>query len=877
MKMTELLRYDVPPEIIHLWQTRESERLLPLQEQAVRRYDLFGKSNLLIQAPTSSGKTFIGEMAAVQTALRRKKVVYLVPLKALAEEKWADFREKYTPYGMRVIISTRDRREFDQDFERGAFSIAVVVYEKLAQLLVRRPERVAEIELIIADELEILSDPERGPSIEVLLTRLLEGGASCLDLPRNGGSRVIGLSAVIGQADRLAEWMKAGLLSYDRRPVELRYGVLHEGVFRYRTYNEYSEGEERLESCFSDSPWEILTETLAGFVERDEPCLVFVKDKYASRRGAEVLARRLTLPPASRAIEALRDLRPTHCRERLMELMAHGVAFHNADLSPEERRVVEEAFRSEEIKAVVSTSTLAVGMNLPAQNVFISTDKWQYDDRFGMPWKAPILRSEYENMGGRAGRYGSGKAFGRSILIAPTPFDLETLWRRYVDGEREQIVPTLGQRTLEDHVMRLVASGTCRTDEELHRFLECTPTGRWVWAESLTVDESRFHVRAAVHRAIDAGMLASKESGRLEATPFGWAVASKGITLATALDLAAWIRESEMRVWGEADLLFAAASTRDGRMPQVALTMNEYEHADYPGLLKRRVQDEELSADVPLNRIRNSSLTPFFEEVRAIKMVLVLLDWIEEVPVYDLEEHHRVLAGQILSAAQQVSWLIDAAAAIAEAFGARQAFLVQLSAMADRVARGLRESALPLARQPIVALDRSILGALAAQGIDSIQAVQEAPQNLLSQWMPAREAELLKQWAAEQTPDESAPPEPLLSIPRPILVVDDRRPDQIQVDGAAVGLQEKQFRLIRMLAESPGECVAYDSIYDVLWGEAVVEPNQMHFQKRRLIERIGRAAPGRETLVRTIPKRGFMLDLLPSQVMLISCPVGSAA
>ena len=162
MKMTELLRHDVPPEIIRLWQERESETLLPLQEMAIRRHGLFKGGNLLIQAPTSSGKTFIGEMAAIRTALRRKKVVYLVPLKALAEEKFDDFHRKYAAYGLEVIISTRDRREFDRQLECGNFSIAVVVYEKLAQLLVRRPERIEEIELIIADELELLSDPDRG-------------------------------------------------------------------------------------------------------------------------------------------------------------------------------------------------------------------------------------------------------------------------------------------------------------------------------------------------------------------------------------------------------------------------------------------------------------------------------------------------------------------------------------------------------------------------------------------------------------------------------------------------------------------------------------------------------------------------------------------
>jgi helicase len=299
MRMRELLSYKVPEPVVSLWEAGEGERLLPLQEMVVKRYGLFEGGNLLVQAPTSSGKTFIGEMAALHTALRRKKVVYLVPLKALAEEKYRAFRRKYEDYGVQVIISTRDHREHDRRLEDGDFSIAVVVYEKLAQLLVRRPERIEEIDLVVADELELLSDPERGAMTELLLTRVLQGDC-----------RLIGLSAVIGHADRLAKWMRAQLVYYERRPVELRYGVLHEGRFRYRTYNDFGEGEEALEGADCESAWEALTQNVCAFAGRGESCLVFVKAKHESRRGAELLAEHLDLPPAHEAIEALRALEP---------------------------------------------------------------------------------------------------------------------------------------------------------------------------------------------------------------------------------------------------------------------------------------------------------------------------------------------------------------------------------------------------------------------------------------------------------------------------------------------------------------------------------------------------------------------------------------
>jgi helicase len=858
MKMQELVRHDVPQEVIDQWEVQESEVLLPLQEMAVRKHDLFARGNLLLQAPTSSGKTFVGEMAALHTALRRKKVVYLVPLKALAEEKFLDFKEKYERYGLRVIISTRDHREFDGALESGDFSMAVVVYEKLAQLLVRRPERIQEIELVIADELEILSDPDRGSGVELLLTGVLRMGC-----------RLIGMSAVIGYADKLAEWMGAALLAHDRRPVELRYGVLHDGIFRYRTYNEYAEEEEALVEADGESPWDIVAANVCAFAERGEPCLVFVKAKHEARRQAEVLADRLDGAAANDAIERLRHLEPTHMRDSLLHTLNNGVAFHTADLSPEERHVVETAFREGEVTVTVATSTLAVGMNLPAQNVFITADKWQYDDRFGMPWKAPISRAEYENMGGRAGRYGAHKAFGRSILVAPTPFDQETMWRRYVEGERECIQPRLGREPLEDHALRLVTSRACRSEEELQSFLESTLTGRWYWQESLTHEECAFRVRTAVNHAVDAGTMARHPAGGLEATPFGRVIAAKGITIATAQELAAWLGESETRLWSDLDPMIAAALTPDGRLLQVMLTAREYEQADYPGLLKERTAHEDLTTDVPLNRLRNCDLMPFFEEVRAIKASLILLDWIDHAPVYDLEEQFHTTAGQVLGAADQLSWLLDATAAIATAFGAQVACIARIEALAERIHHGVRTDLLPLAQANIPGLTRSQLIDLAAQDLEQPEALVDLPDTVLRPIVGPQQAHALKGWACRQMIDAPAieavtPPHAAPAT----LVVDDRRPGEIVLDGQTIFLQEKQYRLIRTLAKSPGECVSYDTIYQAVWEDSVVENNQMHFQKRKLLACINEAVPAYATLVTTIAKRGFVLNLRSDEVLL---------
>lgn len=866
MKLTQLMRYDIPPEVIALWQRCESEELLPLQEAAVRRHNLFDGGNLLIQAPTSSGKTFIGEMAAIQTALRRKKVVYLVPLKALAEEKFADFREKYSDYGIKVIISTRDHRDFDRDLEDGDFSIAVVVYEKISQLLVRRPERLSEIDLIIADELELLSDPDRGAMAELLLTRIL-----C------AGTRLIGLSAVIGAAARLAAWMRAELVYYERRPVELRFGVLFEGAFRYRTYNEGGEGSESFGEAEGEDPWEVLTQTVRGLTNEGEACLVFVKAKHESRRGAESLAGALHLPAATRAIEALKELEATRSRDCLLDTLSHGVAFHNADMSPSERRIVEQAFREGEILLLVSTSTLAVGLNLPARNVFLSPDKWRYDQRLGMPWKTPVLRAEYENMSGRAGRYGAGHEFGRSILIAATPFDRDTYWRRYIEGDREPIEPRLAREPLENHVLRLVASRFCRTREELLDFLESTLTGRWVWLETYTRDEIAGRIRAAVNRCLDADVLACDGADRLEATPFGRAVAAKGIGIETALALRQWIGVSETRHWSEIDLILAVALTPEGRMAQVMLTAREYERADYPGRLKRLMRDEDNTIETPMNRLRNNETQPFFEEVRAIKTALFLAEWIEQAPIRSLEEHYNTMAGQILSAADQCSWLIDATAAIATALGSAPCFCDRILELAERVARGLQAEALPLARLNLPGLDRPTLSELVKDRLHLPGNLDAIHLKALALRMPEPVARALKLWARCHLDNRPVAPVEAPPPAKPVLMVDDRRPGEILVDGVRIALQDKQYRMIRTLAVQPGVCVPYEDIYTAVWGEVIVENNQMHFQKRKLLAAICAKRPERADLIATVPKRGFVLQLPPELVSLQSMPVSTAA
>src|SRR5882724_10560146 len=191
MKVETLEAYNVPSDILAIWRSQVGAELLPVQERAIKEFGLFADGNLIVFSPTSSGKTFVGEMAAVKAARGNTKVVYLVPQKALAAEKFEEFNRRYEGAGIKVVVSSRDRREHDDEIERADFHIAVVVFEKLQALLIANPHLMESVGLVVVDELQMIPDKDRGPTLELLLTKLRISASK---------PRIIGLSAVLGRA-----------------------------------------------------------------------------------------------------------------------------------------------------------------------------------------------------------------------------------------------------------------------------------------------------------------------------------------------------------------------------------------------------------------------------------------------------------------------------------------------------------------------------------------------------------------------------------------------------------------------------------------------------------------------------------------------------
>lgn len=191
---------------------KDFEKLNPPQEKAVKG-GLFDKS-MLICSPTGSGKTLVAEMKLIDTILNKKqKVVYIVPLKALAQEKYKSFSKKYSEIKTAISIGDVDSKEsYLTDYD-----LVITTSEKMDSLIRHKSPFIANIGLLVVDEIHLINDVKRGPVLEVVITFL----RTFLD-----SIQILGLSATIGNPHDLASWLDAKLILDDYRPVKLKKGVM---------------------------------------------------------------------------------------------------------------------------------------------------------------------------------------------------------------------------------------------------------------------------------------------------------------------------------------------------------------------------------------------------------------------------------------------------------------------------------------------------------------------------------------------------------------------------------------------------------------------------------------------------------------------------
>ncbi|NQU98509.1 DEAD/DEAH box helicase [Candidatus Woesearchaeota archaeon] len=212
----------IPKKVFSVLKKRGFEELRPCQTKSINK-GLFEDKSLLVCTPTASGKTLVAELAILNAIFHDLgKVIYVVPLRALASEKYKDFKRLYDKF-FKIAISSGDIDRADSYLAN--YDLIITTSEKLDSLIRHKANWLNSVKVVVLDEIHLLNDPSRGPTLEILITMLRKL------LPK---LQIIGLSATIGNPEALAEWLDAELVLDYWRPVRLDKGVFLNNKIEFR-------------------------------------------------------------------------------------------------------------------------------------------------------------------------------------------------------------------------------------------------------------------------------------------------------------------------------------------------------------------------------------------------------------------------------------------------------------------------------------------------------------------------------------------------------------------------------------------------------------------------------------------------------------------
>lgn len=627
--------------------------------------------SLLVASPTSTGKTQIALWAIARSLESGCSTVYLVTHRALAEQKFEDFKGQLLSTflgndGASLVVATGDYVEDAEGEIRTdplRAPLLVATYEKyLALLSASGIPKDMRSTVVVCDEIQLIGDAHRGQNVEVLLTLL-----------RNAGWRqFVGLSAVLEPKDAadLANWLGVRLVVQHSREKHLRYECwTNRGIARASSeHPDHIEDGIALPAGIELDPVSVL-----GSLLRDKapplPIIVFCmkkQDTYdlatrfieTTRRGAEV---QLSL--------AFDGLPETAANAFLSAIFDRRVAVHNADLTDEERHVVEQGLLDATLDVVFATSTLAAGVNFPlGAAIFAKWVRWEPDQRAYVP----IASAEFHNMAGRVGRMGFGHEFGRVIFLARDDAQARVA-RGYLDlSDLPSLDPRITPERFHQLALQLIASGLCDSKAAVE-YLVCTTfsalraqdrnaAGFAEWPQRLS---------AAVDTLLAEGLIIQTSTGRTSATPVGKAIGHSGLLPETGVFLLNYLvgraerfaaclptQASAGDVEKLAFLLFSACLSSPEFRPSDDVQPTRY--LPYP-LEKAVLFDADVYHDDLVEPVWQADIVP-------INGAKLACDWMGGAAIRDLElSLPQLSAGMLRDMYRSLGWVLQGLASIATA------------------------------------------------------------------------------------------------------------------------------------------------------------------------------------------------------------------
>ena len=699
------------------------KELYPPQKEAMEVIER--NESLLMSVPTAAGKTVVAYNALMKTVKEGKKGIFLVPLRALAWEKVTELRDicKNILNGARIGVSVGD---FDKIRGLSKYDIIVATSERADSLIRHNPSWLTEVGCLVSDEIHLINDSNRGPTLEVTLSKFRE---------INPDIQIIGLSATVSNSKEVAKWLGATLVESDFRPVPLKKGICID--------NEIEWDGSDFKRIDIDGTEGIALDNLP------DQCLVFVN----TRRSAEAQAKRLGMLIGKRLtneeIEALKtytnELKSgadevTSVDSNLTKLIEKGVAYHHAGLTNRQRQLIEKGFREKRIKALCATPTLAAGVNLPAKRVIIR-DLTRWDSSFQSNQPLPVL--EIQQMLGRAGRPGFD-VDGEGVLIAKNNEQKAQIIETYFEGETEPVISRLGSEpALRTHLLSLIASGTISSTEEMHSFLKKTLFGAQgeLWRTQHRINKVLDFLDKEdlirIEGKLDGEFIPANTSPqeKLKATAFGRKVSQlyidplSGVIIRKAL-------ESEVPA-NPLGLLHTISRTPD--IYSLYVRKNEMET-----YLTHLMQME---ADLMLPPpIEHTELEFYLWD---LKTALLLMDWVEETPEEHLMKRYSTTPGDIRAKVETAGWILYSMSELSELVSPNTTKMI--AELEIRISNGVRKELLPLLE--IDSIGRVRARALFNAGFTSQSSIREAKPSELSE-IPGIGSKLAEKLAGKKDPEQ---------------------------------------------------------------------------------------------------------------------------
>jgi helicase len=680
LKVAELPIHDSVKEIL---QEHGILELFPPQEDCLNAGVLDG-NNIVLASPTASGKTLIAELCALKHVLDNNgKVIYLSPLRALASEKFEEFK-KYTSIKkvdgtkISVGISTGDFDSAANWLER--YDIIVTTNEKADSLLRHRAKWMDNISAVIADEVHLLNEAERGPTLEIVIARLLQVNPSI---------QILALSATINNVDEIAGWLNAKYIVTSWRPIDLKEGVILQDEIQYKDGGSRKIGQDTrltiinlvLDTIRNGGQALIFSSTRKNAAAAAKNVAIHMNKVLVPKRGSKIVKQsleeqtRATLEKEAKKI--LEAGERTQLSEELANLVRSATAYHHAGLTGAHRKIIEDAFKERKIKVLTATPTLAWGVNLPARTVIIQ-DYRRFEAGLG---NYPISVLDYKQMAGRAGRPKYDK-FGESVLIAKTADEADYLMEGYVLAKPERIWSRLAvEKIIRGHVLATIASDFAHTEQGIYEFF-----GKTFYAYQYDVKAIKSVINKILRFLHDEEMIYVLGDDIL-ATKFGKRISElyidplSGVIIRDAL-------QSNPPILTEFSLFHLISHT-----PDMGPIMRPYQREIDNLTITAEDHKQELFIDPPDQWSDNIGYVEFLGEV---KTALVLNNWIEELPEDKLFERFNVQPGDLYRTIENAQWLLHAIEELSPVVAKNKDITTLSTELIQRVSKGIKKELLPI-------------------------------------------------------------------------------------------------------------------------------------------------------------------------------------